>query len=82
MFLSDEGPMLETLDYTIRIGCSPTILYFDLYPYSASAAQYVCTKYNKVGVLPIRMKVKSHVSSVGPSSVRKFVFAKGLRSKR
>ena len=25
----DEGPMLETLDYTIRIGSTPTILYFD-----------------------------------------------------
>ena len=29
--LSDEGPMLETLDYTIRIGSTPTFLYFDLY---------------------------------------------------
>ena len=29
-FLSDEGPMLETLDYTIRIGSTPTFLYFDL----------------------------------------------------
>ena len=29
-FLSDEGPMLETLNYTIRIGSTPTILYFDL----------------------------------------------------
>ena len=27
--------MLETLDYTIRIGSTPTILYFDLYLYSA-----------------------------------------------
>ena len=26
--LSDEGPMLETLDYTIRIGSTPTFLYF------------------------------------------------------
>ena len=25
--------MLETLDYTIRIGRTPTFLYFDLYPY-------------------------------------------------
>ena len=31
LFLSDEGPMLEMLDYTIRIGSTPTILYFDLY---------------------------------------------------
>ena len=38
---SDEGPMLETLDYTIRIGSTLTILYFDLYPYSAYAARYV-----------------------------------------
>ena len=33
--------MLETLDYTIRIGSAPTFLYFDLYLYSAYAAQYV-----------------------------------------
>ena len=26
----DEGPMLETLDYTIRTGSTPTFLYFDL----------------------------------------------------
>ena len=29
-----EGPMLETLDYTIRVGSTPTFLYFDLYLYS------------------------------------------------
>ena len=29
--LSDEGPMLETLDYSIRIGSAPTFLYFDIY---------------------------------------------------
>ena len=29
MFLSDEGPMLETLDFTTRIGSIPTFLYFD-----------------------------------------------------
>ena len=39
--LSDEGPMLETLDYTIRIGSIPTFLYFDLYLYSAYAAHFV-----------------------------------------
>ena len=38
---SDEGPMLETLDYTIRIGSTPAFLYFDLYLYSAYAAHYV-----------------------------------------
>ena len=32
-FLYDEGPMLETLDHTIRIGSTPTFLYFDLYIY-------------------------------------------------
>ena len=32
-----EGPMLETLDYTIRIGSTPTFLYFDLYLYSSMA---------------------------------------------
>ena len=31
--------MLETLDYTIRIGSTPTILYFDLY------LLYVCYSY-------------------------------------
>ena len=41
LFLSDEGPMLETLDYTIHIGSTPTFLYFDLYLYSAYAAHYV-----------------------------------------
>ena len=41
LFLSDDGPMLETLDYTIRIGSTPTILYFDLYLYFAYAAHYV-----------------------------------------
>ena len=35
-FLSDEGPMLKTLDNTIRIGSTPTNLYFDLYLYSAT----------------------------------------------
>ena len=38
LFLSGEGPMLETLDYTIRIASTSTFLYFDLYLYSAYAA--------------------------------------------
>ena len=33
--------MLETLDYTIRIGSIPTFLYFDLYLYYAYAAHFV-----------------------------------------
>ena len=28
--LSDEGPMLGTLDHTIHIGSTPTFLYFEL----------------------------------------------------
>ena len=44
LFLSDEGPMLETLDHTIRIGSTPTFLYFDLYLHSAYAAHYVFFK--------------------------------------
>ena len=27
---SDEGPMLETIDFTIRIDSTPTFLYFNL----------------------------------------------------
>ena len=38
VFLSDVRPTLETLDSTIRIGSTPTFLYFDLYLYSANAA--------------------------------------------
>ena len=41
LFLPDKGPMLETLDHTIRIGSTPIFLYFDLYLYSAYAAHYV-----------------------------------------
>ena len=37
----------ETLGYTIRIGITPTILYFDLHLYSANAAHnvYLNTNY-------------------------------------
>ena len=49
--------MLETLDHTIRIGSTPTFLYFDLYIIHV-------LKYKKVGVLPI-YKTKSNISSVG-----------------
>ena len=31
MFLSDEGPTLETLDFAFRIGSTPTFLYFELF---------------------------------------------------
>ena len=39
--------MLETLDYTIRIGSIPTFLYFDLYLYSAYAAHFGITATDK-----------------------------------
>ena len=39
-FLSDIGTMLEMLDYSIRIGNTPTFLYFDLYP-SLSSSPYI-----------------------------------------
>ena len=31
IFCLNEGPTLETLDFTIRIGSTPNFLYFDLY---------------------------------------------------
>ena len=41
MFLSDDGPTLETLNFTIRIASTPTFLYFDLYLKIAYTAHYV-----------------------------------------
>ena len=41
MFLSDKGPTLETLDFTLHIGSTSTFLYFDLYLNTAYAAHYV-----------------------------------------
>ena len=35
---NDKGPTLETLDFTIHIGSTPTFLYFDLYLNTAYAA--------------------------------------------
>ena len=43
--------MLETLDHTIRIGSTPTFLYFDLYLYSAYAAHYVYMDYISVQIV-------------------------------
>ena len=48
--------MLETLDYIIRIGSTPTILYFDLYLYSAYAAQYVYIYTNTVNFSRFRSR--------------------------
>ena len=41
LFLSDEGPTPETLDFTIRIGSTPTFLYFGCVYDSAYARHYV-----------------------------------------
>ena len=41
MFHSDEGPPLETLDFAIHIGSTPTFLYFELYLNTAYAVHYV-----------------------------------------
>ena len=48
--------MLETLDYTIRIGSTPTFLYFDLYLYSAYAAHYVYYFYEGTAGLVIKYR--------------------------
>ena len=45
LFLSDEGSMLKTLDFTVlsvlAVYSTPNFLYFDLYLYSAYAAHYI-----------------------------------------
>ena len=49
--------MLETLDYTIRIGSTQTFLYFDLYLYrlySVYAAHYIYFTYWFVNILLFR----------------------------
>ena len=44
------------LDYTIRIGSTPTFLYFDLYLYSAYTAHYIAT----AGLLVITALLNNH----------------------
>ena len=41
MILSNEGPTVETFDFILRMGSTPTFLYFDLYLNTAYAAHYV-----------------------------------------
>ena len=53
--------MLKTLDSTIRIGSTPTFLYFDLYLYSADAANYVY--YDKSGLVSQRSFQKNKQAS-------------------
>ena len=38
----DKGPTLKTLDFTVRIGSTPTFLYFNLYLNTAYAGHYIC----------------------------------------
>ena len=59
-FLSDEGSTLETLDCTIRIGSTPSFLYFDLYLYSAYAARNVY--FMSVLVSARSVKVRLHTA--------------------
>ena len=54
--------MLETLDYTIRIGSTPTILYFDSDLYSAYAAHYVY--FNVVNSL-LKSKIEQRHENTG-----------------
>ena len=41
IFLSDKGPTLETLNFTIHVGSTPTFSNFDLYLNTAYAAHYI-----------------------------------------
>ena len=51
-------PYYITLDHTIRIGSTPTFLYFDLYLYSAYAAHYVYYIYIYIFTLESYMHAK------------------------
>ena len=46
-----EGATLETLDFTIHIGSTPTFLYFDLYFNTADAAHYTFITVAYSGIL-------------------------------
>ena len=50
--------MLETLDYTIRIGSTPTFLYFDLYLYSL----YTHYVYFKVNISSLSSNVNTLIA--------------------
>ena len=53
MYISDEGPTLETLEYTIRIDSTPTFLYFNLYLYSAYTAHYIYFNHIDLDIWPL-----------------------------
>ena len=44
----DTDSKVETLDFTIRIGSTPTFLHFDLYLNTAYAAHYVYSLYYSI----------------------------------
>ena len=80
LFLSDEGPMFETLEYyIIRIGSTPTFLYFDLYFYSAYAAHYVyiymyiCCMWYLIKQ-NIYMYIPRGCSTFNPKSLAEYIF--------
>ena len=65
--------MLETLDYTIRIGSTPTFLYFDLYFYSAYAGRYVYFyQILLVTIYALEIKKKHRLTKQGCSKVTLF----------
>ena len=69
MAASDEGPMLETLGYTIRIDSTPTFLYFDLYLHGNVVIKYVATirlRKNKYAwAYMYLLRIKSRIENIG-----------------
>ena len=66
--------MLETLDYTIRIGSTPTFLYFDLYLYSAYAAHLVYVRKSAVICLYILLIIECFHAHVLLNTKVLFIF--------
>ena len=98
MFLSDEGSTLKTLDFTIRVGSTPTFLYFDLYLNTAYAAHYIL-RFSLTKGLRSKVKTLDFAFYIGSTPtflhfdlyfntayaahyVLCFSLTKGLRSKR
>ena len=63
---SNVSSVRPSLDFTIRIGSTPTFSYFELYLYSAYAAHFVCilhirSIYNYIDTLPMQEKNMSAI---------------------